>query len=708
MTVADEIQQRPMFIGSGTQTVSEPDALDIRRYITAARRHLWLIGMITALTVLATLVIAVLLPRTYEASTRLLLDPRALQISERDATPRANTTDQAVTIVESEMRVLTSDSVLQPVITKLGLTNDAEFMAGKRYPWSFATDLIDRARTVVRAGLGVTEPPAQPSLTALRTLQQAVKVRREPLSFAIDLAVSTTDPVKSAMIANAIAEEYLASRITSQSSTTQRASNALTGRLDDLRQRAESADNAVERYKRENGIVGAAGRLVNEQQLSEIVSQLTVARGDSSKVAARLEQIRLLRKSGIDLGTTHEAVFSESVRSLRVQYAQIRQREAALVTTVLPGHPLAKRVRQELIDVKRLIEEEVGRIAEAARLDLDRARANEQAIEKKWVDLKALEGSTNEKRVKLRELEREGEASRSIYASQLVRSRELAEQKQVDTSLASVISLAVPPKSANGLPLGLMLAASSLLGLSLGVASAQLRDNRDPTLRSADQINDSGHAGRAVVMSTFPPLSTFVVHEPQSAPSRFMIGLMADALADAVSHGTSIILVTATNADEHKSTITINIALAAARRGERVLLIDGDAESHELTDLLHATGRLGLSDVLGGDINPAVATFSVTDFGLDIMPLGQTTSTRRTARNLTAAIQTLGQPYDVVVVDGGSIPQGQMIGVWMRVASRILIVARQGTSNRASLNEALAGLSREQAAKTRTVMISRA
>jgi polysaccharide biosynthesis transport protein len=696
--------RRPMLIGSESQTVSEPDALDIRRYFNAAGRHLWRIAAITALTVLTTLVIAMLLPRTYEASTRLLLDPRALQISERDATPRSNTTDQAVTIVESEMRVLTSDSVLLPVIDRLGLMNDVEFMAGKRYPWSFATDMIDQVRGAIRARFGKAEPPGQPNLAALRSLQQAVKVRREPLSFAIDLAVATTDPVKSARIANAIAEEYLSSRITSQSSTTQRASNTLTGRLDDLRQRAETADAAVERYKRDNGIVGAAGRLVNEQQLSEIVTQLSAARAETSNASARLEQIRLLRSSGVDLSSTREAVFSESVRALRTQYAQIRQREAALATTVLPGHPQAKRVRQELIDVKRSIEEEVSRIADAARLDLDRARTNEQAVEKKWVDLKTLEGSTNEKRVKLRELEREAEASRSIYASQLVRSRELAEQRQVDTSLASVISPAVPPKSANGLPFGLMLAASSLLGLGLGVASAQSRENRDPILRSADQINDSRHAGRAVVVSDVHPLSTFVVHEPQSAPSRAVMGLMADSL-DADSR-TSIILVTTTNADEYKSTIAINMALAAARRGERVLLIDGDADKHELTDLIHAADRPGLGDVLDGEVSPSVATFSVADFGLDIMPLGHITLTRRTARNLTAAIQTLGQPYDVVIVDGGSIPQGQMIGVWMRVASRILVVAQQGNSNRASLNDALASFSREQAAKTRTVVIS--
>lgn len=711
MTVADALHRRPApAYAYGGQTASEPDALDIRRYVAAAGRHLKFIGLITALTVLAILALALSLPRTYEASTRLLLDPRGLQISDRDATPRSNTTDQALTIVESEMRVLTSDSVLQPVAVKLGLSGDSEFTAGKRYPWSFLTDLMDQVRGTLRAWAGVKPASDQPGLTALRTLQQAVKVRREPLSFAIDLAVATGDPNKSALIANAIAEEYLIARKASQFNTTQRASDSMTGRLDELRQRAKSADAAVEQYKSANGIVGAAGRLVNEQQLAEIGTQLSVARGETSKASARLEQIRQLRTLGSDLGSTREAVLSESMRILRTQYAQIRQREAALSATVLPGHPLAKQVQQELADVKRLIFEELGRIADAARLDLDRARANEQAIEKKWGDLKTLEGSTNEKRVQLRELEREAEASRSIYASQLVRSRELAEQKQVDTSLASVISPATPPRAAIGLPLGLMLAAGTLLGLGLGVAGALARDHRDPILRSAGQINDTGLAGRAVVMPALQPLSTFVLHEPHSAPSQTMMGLMAETLEDADNRRTSIVLVTAANPSGNTLTITLNMALAAARRGERVLLIDGDAQSHELTEYSLATGLPGLGDVLRGDVKPSDAIISVADFGFDIMPAGtgQFTSTGRTARSVMTAIQIIGEPYDVVVVHGGAFPQSQMIGVWMRVASRVLVVAQEGTTNRAQLNDALADLSREQAAKTRTVVIARA
>jgi polysaccharide biosynthesis transport protein len=257
--------------------------------------------------------------------------------------------------------------------------------------------------------------------------------------------------------------------------------------------------------------------------------------------------------------------------------------------------------------------------------------------------------------------------------------------------------------------MALLLAFSSLLGLGLGVASAQLRDNRDPTLRSADQINDAGQSGRVVLMTNVQPQATFIIDEPKSISSRVIMGLMAETLADADDRRTSIVLVTAANGDGHKSTIAINMALAAARRGERVLLIDGDADTHELTDLIQANGLPGLGDVLGSDIKPSEATINVTDFGLDIMPLGarQFTSSGRTARNMTAAIQTLSKPYDVVVVDGGSIPQGQMIGVWMRAASRILVVARQGASNRSRLNDALAGLSREQAAKTRTIVISR-
>src|SRR5690606_37675612 len=120
---------------------------------------------------------------------------------------------------------------------------------------------------------------------------------------------------------------------------------------------------------------------------------------------------------------------------------------------LLPSHPSMQQVRQEVATAERQIKEELKRIEQTARLNLERATGNERRLEAQLQNLKKVSSETNNRLVRLRELEREAEAHRSVYSAFLLRSRELAEQQRVDSSMVTVISPAVPPRRHNGPPL---------------------------------------------------------------------------------------------------------------------------------------------------------------------------------------------------------------------------------------------------------------
>ena len=107
---------------------------------------------------------------------------------------------------------------------------------------------------------------------------------------------------------------------------------------------------------------------------------------------------------------------------------------------MMPSHPSLRQVQRELADTKRLISDELARFADNARLEAERARANEANLERSFEDLKDQASNTNERVVKLKELEREAEAHRAIYSTFLTRSRELKEVGEINTALASVLS----------------------------------------------------------------------------------------------------------------------------------------------------------------------------------------------------------------------------------------------------------------------------
>lgn len=707
---------------SGPATEIRP--LDIPAYIAAAGRHKRLVAAATVLGLLATLAGAMMLPRAYEAGTRLLIDPRGLQVLDRELTPRTGTTDQSISVVESEMRVVTSDVVLGAVIARLGLAGDAELNGTKRYAWSPLMDIVGWGRQALRSLAGASEAPTPPELAVLRTLQKAARVRREPQSFVVDLLVRTEDAAKSARIADAIAQQYLATHSQAKSSATQRASDAMSGRLDALRRRLQDAEEAAERYKRDNQIVVASGRLVSEQQLSELNSQLTVARGEVSKASVRIDQIRQLRQAGIDPDSIPEALQSESINRLKVQHAAIRRREASLLASLLPSHPVLKQVRQELADSRRQISEEVARLAEATRLDLDRARNNVMRLERNLAELKELAVSTSEKFVRLRELEREVEASRAVYATFLNRTRELSEQRRLDTSMVAVLSPAVPPKGATGLPLGLILLAGTLGGLGLGLAGAVYRDRRDAVLRGTDQLAALGARGPVVAVPGLKQavrlptrsgqpapepelIPSFVVDNPDSAASLAVARLVEDiGTATGRTEGTAV-LVTAAAAFEGKSTIAVNMALAAARSGDKVLLVDGDLEQRTLSEAIDAASHRGLADVIAGRELASAVVLHVAPLGIDVLPagLGSVRLSGRANRIVEAALRELATPYDLVVIDGGLLPNGRLMPALAAVSAETVVVVRAGVSRKAAVAEALAA-QRAMAAATRTVIIS--
>ena len=444
-------------------------------------RRLWRGTGVILLGGLAAVILAVVLLNTvaptYTAVTQILVDPSDLPVIQNDLSNRQPQADSGVSIAESQTRVMQSDSVLRRVIDRLDLTEDEEFV-----PPASTNPLVRSLKGL----LGMDPPPAsrEPVNLALDNLRLKLGVRRAERTFVIDVYVQTQDPEKSARIANAIANAYFAEDAAARTDAARRASEALTGRLTTLRQSVEEAERKVLQYRVTNKLVTSSGRLLSDQQLSDLNQQLVTATLKTAEAKARLDQARHMRTG--EAGTAlPEMLQSLEMQNLRQQYATLSRNTAELAQRLGDRHPAMADQYAQQRDLQRLIQREKERIIDTSQKDYDRAVASEAAVRRSLERAKTETAGNDRANVGLRELERELDARRSIYEAFLRRSRETNEQERLNSSNVRVISTATPPRSRTWPPSPkLVLPLALLVGLGLGAAGAlwlgARRDRRVP------------------------------------------------------------------------------------------------------------------------------------------------------------------------------------------------------------------------------------
>jgi uncharacterized protein involved in exopolysaccharide biosynthesis len=453
------------------------------------RRWHWVI-IALAVALLGYLAAELTLTPRYRAASQILIGPADLQGIDKSVVPTAQTADANVIEVESETRVLTSDKVLSRVVETDELAADPEFNGR-------GTSKLAAIISLVQSAFGLDAKPklaGEPALAALRQLQRDVTARRTERTYVVDLMVETANAEKSARLANAIVQAYFAEQSAAHTEAARRVAESLTGRLTELRERVRRAEEEVERYKAEQGIVGASGRLVDEQQLTDLNNQLTAAQTHAAEAKAKYDEVRKLQERGADPGATLEAVQSTTIGLLRQQYAAAVQRQANLSAELGPQHPYVNEARAQVRNAQRVVGEEVARVVDANRTEYERARASEQQLAANLETLKQRAITTGLAQVKLRELEREVDANRAVYESFLVRARETSEQERLDTVNVRVLSDAQPPLERSFPPRRLImllaaLAAGLFGGIGLAYAAEQIERAARPIEPAAPPLS---------------------------------------------------------------------------------------------------------------------------------------------------------------------------------------------------------------------------
>ncbi|TKB19946.1 MAG: succinoglycan biosynthesis protein exop [Mesorhizobium sp.] len=462
---------RPL-AGNDTDAQEWMPLIDPMQVVRGITRSKALIVSTTILGAALGIAIALSTPKKYEATTEVIVDPRDLKLTDRDLTQNVVASDATLAIVENQVRILTSGTVLNKVVTDLNLTNDPEFNGqGKG-----GLGLMSTLRSILsRQDAQSPADDARRNALAVRNLAESLDVERGGKTFVVSVTATTQDPDKSAQIANAMISAFqeISSKI--QSNTAGRATDELTARLDELRKGVETAERKVEDFRATHDLVDAQGHLISDDQMLKLNEQLSVARARTLELNARAASARALNVNAVLNGTLPEEINSNTMGELRSQYAALKQEADRAAVRLGPRHPEIEALNAQLAGARERISAELQRIASSLQVDLKRSVQLEQDLASRLAQAKVQSGDVNNNLVSLRELEREAAAKRSVYEQFLLRAKETGEQKDINTANINVISEAYPPLEAKGPSRAVKALAGLLAGLFAGIGLGALR-----------------------------------------------------------------------------------------------------------------------------------------------------------------------------------------------------------------------------------------
>ncbi|AZO16523.1 succinoglycan biosynthesis protein exop [Mesorhizobium sp. M2A.F.Ca.ET.043.05.1.1] len=462
--------------------------------------------------------IALSTPKKYEATTDVIVDPRDLKLTDRDLTQNVVAADATLAIVENQVRILTSGTVLNKVVTDLNLTNDPEFNG----QGSGGFGLISTLRSILsRQDAGVADEARKRAL-AVGKLYDSLDVERGGKTFVVSVSATTQNAEKSALIANTMVKAFKQISSEIQSSTAGRANDELTARLDELRKGVETAERNVEDFRATHDLVDAQGHLISDDQMLKLNEQLSVARARTLELNARAASARSLNVNSILSGTLPEEINSNMMSELRSQYAALKQEADRAEVKLGPRHPEIEALNAQLAGARERISAELQRIASSLQVDLKRSVQLEQDLSSRLAQAKVQSGDVNNNLVSLRELEREAAAKRSVYEQFLLRAKETGEQKDINTANISVISEAYAPLQAKGPSRAVMALAGLFAGLFAGIGLGGLRGVYASLRETADTRSRRRAGDRAPtvgnVSNRAAPLAPPLVTPPPAPP----------------------------------------------------------------------------------------------------------------------------------------------------------------------------------------------
>jgi capsular exopolysaccharide synthesis family protein len=676
-----------------------PDAsetLDLREYWRAVVRRKWLVVPVFLAAVLATAIVSLRQTRIYDATCTIVIDlaaPRVLDSQQVQEVVESGATGYFYTreYYETQYKVITSRAVAQRAADRLQLSRNGRFLG------------LD----------GVVDPAER---ERLRTKADPVPIvqanlRVEPVkdSRVVRIRYESPDPDLAALIANTIAESYVAETLSVKSSATQTASDWLETQLADLEEKLERSGRELFEFKRSHDIVATSWedrQGMVSQRLTTINDALTKARVRKAELEARNDAIAALGRAATEGGAQAESLApvaaSPAIQQLKVRYVEARAECADLRVKYLEDHPRLEACDKKLAMAQQALRNEIRTVLESARAEYREVAKTEKNLVALLNETKSDAFGLNQYEREYLELKRTYDNNQRLYELLLKRLKDTGVTGMLQVSNVRILDRAQPSAVPVRPKVRQNLTMAAMVGLFAGVALALLVELLDTSISTQAQVEE--RLG-LTFLGILPRIGAgkndgggrklLVREQPQSAVAECLRSIRANLLFMSPDRPLKKILVTSAGPEEGKTTTASLLAQIMADGGSRVLLVDADMRRPRIHRIFDTSGGQGLSSlILGeGSVDEAVKATEIPN--LWVLPCGPVPPNPAEllhAEAFRALLEELARRFDRVILDSPPVGAVSDPVVASTAVDGTLLVLKAGRTSREHARRAVRAL----------------
>lgn len=441
--------------------------MSLNQLITILLARRLLVILVFGLTVLAAVAVTMILPKTYQATSSLLINYKGTD----PVTGTRMPAQLAPSYMATQVDIISSQNVARQVVDELEL-HETRFAIEAFQQVTEESESINQNVNIKDWLAGV--------------LQKKLIIEPSKQSNVIEVGYKGSDPQFVATVANTFADAYIDTNLKLKVDPSMEAAEWFNDRLASYREDVIQAEKKLTEYQSEKGIVALEERWdVENSKLEQLSQELVAAQADALDSNSRSNEAN----NAESIETNPDILTNPLIQNMKAELNSAEANLARMKQRYAANHPKYQAAQAEVsnlrAELKREIENVTGGLSNSANLSDKRVSELEAAVQEQKQKILKL----NQHRDELAVLQLDVESAQQTLDTALERFSQTSMEGNTNQSDVSVLTRATPPlfPSSPNVKRNIFLAA--VLGFILAAGAALLLELFTPRIRSIEDIS---------------------------------------------------------------------------------------------------------------------------------------------------------------------------------------------------------------------------